>query len=106
MIIRMERSGGFTGIPLRSVINSERLDVEEDINLRNMVESAGFFTLPAVIAPQGEGTDRFYYQLTVEDAGRIHTVEVREGAAPESLLALINQVSLLARRARSDRKAL
>ena len=100
MIIRMERSGGFTGIPLRAVIDSERLEAEDSRTLRNLVEAAGFFTLPAKIESQGTGADRFHYQLTIEEAGRSHTVEVSEGAAPETLLALTRQLTLLARSAR------
>jgi hypothetical protein len=100
MIIQMVRSGGFTGIPLRAVIDTEQLEVDEGRKLRNLVEAAGFFSLPASIPSPGGGADRFHYQLTVEDAGHSHTVEIGEGSASEPLQDLIRQVTLLARRAR------
>jgi hypothetical protein len=100
MIIRMERSGGFTGIPLRAVVDSEQLEAGESRALRNQVEAAGFFNLPALQVSKSKGADRFHYQLTVEDAGHSHTIEIDEEAAPEPLQALIRQVAFLARRAR------
>jgi hypothetical protein len=96
MILRMERSGGFTGIPLRAVIDSEQLPIEESRNLHHLVEVSGFFSLPPAIRSPS-GADRFSYRLTIEDSGRSHTVEVSEGAAPEHLQALIRQVTVMAR---------
>jgi hypothetical protein len=97
MILRMERSGGFTAIPLRTVIDSEQLSTEESRNLHHLVEVSGFFSLPPTILSPAGGADRFRYQLTVEDAGRSHTVEVGESAAPENLQALIRQLTVMAR---------
>ena len=98
MILRMERTGGFSGIPLRAEIDSERLSPDESRALKALVEDAGFFNLPAVLAPPPGGADRFHYHLTVEEAGRRHSVEVGEAAVPEPLQALIRQVTVLARR--------
>ena len=103
MILRMERSGGFTGIPLRAAIDTDQLSSEDSRNLVHLVEVSGFFHLPpAITSPAGGaggtgGADRFSYRLTVEDAGRSHTVEVSEGAAPDHLQALIRQLTVMAR---------
>lgn len=97
MIIRMERSGGFTGIPLRTVIDTGQLSAEEGRTLQDLVDSAGFFDLPASLPSPRKGADRFNFRLTVEEPGRSHTVEFGDAAASEPLQALIQQVTLLAR---------
>ena len=56
-----------------------------------MVQEAGFFELPAVIAASSRGADRFQYNLTVEDNGKRHSVEIHETdtlPAPLKLLHL------------------
>ena len=100
MILRMERSGGFTGIPLRAAIDTDQLPPEDNRNLNHLVVVSDFFNLPPAFPPPAGGTgsaDRFSYRLTVEDSGRSHTVEVSEGAAPEHLQALIRQLTVMAR---------
>ncbi len=100
MIIRMERSGGFTGIPMQAVIDTDTLAAEDKQNLRNLVESAHFFDLPASLPSPSGGADRFNYRLTVEEASRSHTVEFGEAAAGEPLQALVRQVTALGRTGR------
>ena len=99
MIIHMERSGGFAGIPLRATIDTHALEAEESRALQNLLEAAGFFNLPKTIQGQS-GADRFQYRLTVEEETRVHSVEVSETAAPAELQEFIRRVSLLARQSR------
>ena len=98
MIIRIERSGGVTGIPLRTEIDTRKLPQGESEALGRMVEQAGFFNLPAQITSQAKGADRFQYQLTVEEGARRHTVSLGESGAPPALQTLIQQVTQLARK--------
>ena len=100
MIVRMERSGGFMGIPLRAEIDTLKLPAGEGDALRRQVEAAGFFDLPEQIAEKAKGADRFQYVLSVEDAGRSHSVSVGEADAPPELKNLIQE---LTRRARANR---
>ena len=97
MIVRMERSGGFMGIPLRAEIDTLNLPTGEGEALRRQVEAAGFFDLPEKIAEKARGADRFQYVLSVEDAGRSHSVSVGEADAPLALQSLIQQVTQLAK---------
>jgi hypothetical protein len=100
MIIHLERTGGFTGIPLRAVIDSATLDPAESRDLLALVESAGFFALPAQVRAPQPGPDRFQYVLTIEDTQRSHTVEIDETVIPAQLEPLLQQVTLLARKTR------
>jgi hypothetical protein len=97
MIVRMERSGGFMGIPLRAEIDTLKLPAGEGEALRKQVEAARFFDLPEKIAEKAKGADRFQYVLSVEDTGRRHSVSVGEADAPPELQSLIQQLTLLAR---------
>jgi hypothetical protein len=93
----MERSGGFTGIPLRGEFDTLKLPPGKGETLRGLVDAAGFFALPASIPARSGGADRFQYRLTVEEEGRSHTVQVGEGDASPELLDLIQELTILAR---------
>jgi hypothetical protein len=99
MKIQLERSGGFTGIPSRSSIDTDLLAPEERKALLDLVEAAHFFELPAKIPPAAVGADRFSYKLSIESGGQSHTVEFNEANTPQQLSPLIKQVALLGRSA-------
>lgn len=100
MIIHFERTGGFAGISLRAVIDSDLLEPEEQRTLEEMIESIGFFDLPPELTSSRPGADRFHYALSVQSHGERHTVEMDEEAVPEDMLPFLQQLSLLARRFR------
>jgi hypothetical protein len=101
MIIRFERTGGFTAIPLRLNIDVDQLAPDEHQNLRGLVENSGFFNLPVKLAAAGSGTDRFHYKLTVEESDHVHTVEAGDASLPEDLQPLIQHLTQLARSSRT-----
>jgi hypothetical protein len=93
----LERSGGFTGIPMRVTLDSQTLDPQEREALDALVETSGFFALPEKITTPSPGADRFNYRLSIEGSGRSHTVDVAEGAIPASLRPLIQRLTELGR---------
>jgi len=100
MKIHLERTGGFTGIPLTGTLDTDQLSPEDSQSLRELVESSGFFSLEAKIPSSGGGADRFTYLLTIEAGERSHTVEIGETGVPGALQALIQRVTLLVRQRR------
>jgi hypothetical protein len=100
MKIHFERSGGFTGIRLATTVDSQEISPEEAQMLRADLEKASFFDLPAHIQGQAKGADRFHYRVRVQEGEREHEVEIDEGAAPENLQPLLQNLSNLARRSR------
>ncbi len=98
MQITFERSGGFAGIRLRKTLDTDALPPEEGLKLRQMVEAAGFFSLPPSIISEKPGADRFQYQITIENGSQSHTVLVEEEAASKELRALLTYLTTLARR--------
>jgi len=101
MIIRFERTGGFTAIPMRLDLDTDTLEPVEHQNLHGLIETSGFFSLPVRLPATSKGSDRFYYKLTVVELNRSHTVESEETSLPENLRPLIQKLVLLARGPRS-----
>ncbi len=97
MKISLARTGGFTGIPLSVELDADQLEEEERATLSALVEAAQFYSLPKKIPSAGGGVDRFQYRITVEEAGRSHTVEAGESGLPDSLQPLIRYLTVRGR---------
>jgi hypothetical protein len=89
MHVTVERTGGFTGIPLTKIIDTASLPQQEAARLYQMVAAANFFELPLTI-PSPQQPDRFHYQISVEHEGKKHSVMVGEAALPANLKLLLN----------------
>ncbi len=98
MKIEFERTGGFAGLTLKKVIDSDKLPPEEANKLNQLVEASDFFKLPESIAASGPGADRFQYTVTISASGKKHTVDVDEAAAPPNLRPLIQWLTTTARK--------
>jgi hypothetical protein len=91
------RSGGFGGLRLAAIVDSDDLPEEEAALLAEELDSANFFSLPNELeGPQG-GADRFQYQITVDNGEKQHTVEAGETALPEPLQPLVQHLEQIAR---------
>lgn len=100
MIIQVERSGGFSGIPMLARLDTLNLTEDDRQTVESLVSAADFFALPDQIPAQGKGVDRFHYALRVEDGRRSHATQLGEADATPELRDLIQQVMLLALSAR------
>jgi hypothetical protein len=98
--ITFERTGGFAGITISANVNADDLTAGEADELRRLIKEADFFNLPSAIAPHEPHPDRFQYEVTVQDDGRLHTVKVSEEVMPETLRPLIRWLSEKARQGR------
>jgi hypothetical protein len=88
MRIIVERTGGFTGIPLTKTVDSATLSQQEAASLHQMMAVASFFELPATITSTPQ-PDRFQYRITVEQESKQHSVTVGEAAVPANLKPLL-----------------
>jgi hypothetical protein len=100
MRIDYERTGGFAGIRLAATIDTATLPADQSATLQNLIDEAHFFDLPAKIPSPPNVADQFNYRVTIEAAGKRHTVEAGEASASPALQALQQQLTLLARSAR------
>ena len=96
MQITLERSGGFTGIPLTITVDTASLSPDQATQLRHLVEAADFFHLPAAPSTPAQ-PDRFEYEVTVQEGDRKHTLTFGEVAVPEALRPLLNWLMETAR---------
>ena len=101
MHINFERTGGFAGMRLAAAIDTATLPADQAGALHDLVDAAHFFELPSQMPPQTNVADQFHYHVTIEAAGQSHTVDVGDSSAPPALQALLQQLMLLARSARS-----
>ncbi len=105
MKIYFERSGGFMGRDVSTVVDTNRIPPEEALSLLEKVDESDFFCLPQ--SPTGGpesllGADQLCYKVTVEVAGVQHTVETRDQDAPQALQPLLDELGKIAR---TDRTA-
>ena len=103
MKIYYERSGGFMGRDVSTMVDTNQMPPEEALSLLEKVDDSDFFCLPQSM-PGGmeslSGTDQFCYKVTVEIAGVQHTVETLDQDTPHELQPLLDELGKLAR---SDR---
>jgi emfourin len=97
MRIDFERTGGFAGMRLATTIDSDALSAEEAEKVREMIDAADFFNLPAVSPGPTKGADRFQYRLTVEAEGGRHTIQFTDATIPPRLRPLLQWVTNAAR---------
>jgi hypothetical protein len=89
MHVKIQRTGGFAGLTTTKSIDTASLPAPEIDRLEQMLESAHFFELPALI-PSTPQPDRFEYQITVERNGEKHSVTAAEPALPAELKPLVD----------------
>ncbi len=90
MRVIFERSGGFAGRKLQTMLDSTTLTEAQAQTLRQLLERSNFFDLPARLDARAPGADRFNYKVTVENEGESHTVEASDASVPPQLRPLLD----------------
>lgn len=81
MRLRIERHGGFSGLPAVGERDGSELTAGEHQALRRLLQS------PPSAAPS-PGADRFHYKVTVEDENGTRELQVPEHAMPDALTGI------------------
>lgn len=101
MKIYFERSGGFMGRTVSTVVDTNELPPEEALKLLEILDYTDFFALPedpvSTLEQTPGAADQLCYKVTVEVAGVRHTVETSDIEAPPQLQPLFQELSQLAR---------
>ncbi len=100
MRIRIVQSGGFAGLRREKVVETAGLPAPERAALERLVETSGFFALPArnAAAAGGAGAagahrDARQFDVEIEDAaGRRHAVRLSEHTTGGALKDLVDRV--------------
>jgi hypothetical protein len=93
LTIEFERTGGFTGIPVRVILNGGLLPPDEFLSVQQMIENAGFFHLSSHEMHKNTGTDQFWYRIAVTTSRQKHEIVIAEKQVPENLRPLIRYLS-------------
>ncbi|MBI2852871.1 MAG: hypothetical protein HYX84_07210 [Chloroflexi bacterium] len=88
MKVSLERTGGFTGMRVSVVVDTDSLSPEEAAHLRDLVRSAGVLTMQAPAPSEGR-PDQFSYRLTIAEGDRGREIFVREPNIPTKLRPLL-----------------
>jgi hypothetical protein len=100
--IRFERSGGFTGIATITEIDSKSLTTEEKENLKDLIDSSGFFEVRQIDSQAEQLPDQFQYKISIDYKDKNQTLEFTDATMPESFRPLVRQLTLMARSKRHD----
>lgn len=101
MRIRLESSGGFTGIPVSTTVDTATVDPEVAKPLVSAIEESDFFGLPHILDP-ADGADQKTYTVTVDVGNYQHSVCFSDASAPPPMEPLVRQMTRMARRPASD----
>lgn len=96
--VRLERSGGFAGITLRTDVDSDDLDEEERQTFADLLARADTESLPSKAAPRPGQADRFQYDLSIDVAGQHYDLSYGEDSMPAQLRPLVDRMLEMARR--------
>jgi Emfourin len=96
MQVQFQMEGGiayFPGLNKPGTIDSDQLPEQEADELKRLVNAAHFFALPAVVgSPASGAADYRQYTITIEDAGKQHTVRVTDPIEDPNLQALVTNL--------------
>jgi hypothetical protein len=101
MRIYYEQSGGFAGIDVNTVVDTDSLPADEVNKIQDLVNKANFFSLNSVSSPPEMGADYFHYKITVEmdddknGQKKTHTLEIYD-PAPAQLKPLLKYLRSIA----------
>jgi len=85
MKVSVKRVGGFAGLTEEvATVDTAQLDAAAAQQVEQIIQSVGFFDLPAAISGGTIGADLFQYEITVREGDRQHTVTFTDDESPET----------------------
>jgi len=89
--IRVERSGGFAGIPITNEIDSKNLPSTLVTKLNKIMENAKSPKFPLTATPRG-AADHFTYKILVKDGAKETIIECDQYSFEDDLKSLVKYV--------------
>jgi len=91
VIIKVERSGGFAGIPISNQIDSKDLPSTLVLKLNKIMENTEADLLSSVGTPKG-ASDHFTYKISVKDGASERVIECNQYNLQDDLKSIITYV--------------
>ncbi len=104
MQIYFERSGGFSGLKLKTAVDTTQLPAEEAEQIERVLSTNQFLELPPDAEPTAE-MDQFSYKMTVITGDWQHTAVFTDANASEELQPVIRRLTVIARQSASNNSA-
>ena len=91
MIIKVERSGGFAGIPVSNEIDANNLPSALVTKLKKIMENTNSSTLPIKDTPRG-AADHYTYKISIQDGVNLKVIECNQFNIEDDLKSLVKFV--------------
>jgi hypothetical protein len=91
MIIKLERSGGLTGIPLTNVVDAKDLPPTLVDTLKKIMVNAKSYSSALKLTPRG-AADHFTYKILIKDGINQSVIECDEYNIHDELKSLIRYI--------------
>ncbi len=96
MQIYFERNGGFSGLKLKTAVDTTQLPAEEAEEWERVLATNQFLELPPA-AEQTSEADQFSYKMTVITSEWQHTAVFTDENASEELQPVLRRLTIMAR---------
>jgi hypothetical protein len=91
--VSIVRGGGIAGFPTPPTeVSTDSLPPEQSRALEQKVNQSGLRELPEDAPAAARHPEDLLYEVSVEDAGSVHTVRLRDSTIPDSIRSLIEWV--------------
>ena len=91
MIIKVERSGGFAGIPVSNEIDAKILPTALVTKLNKIMKDKNSSTLPIKDTPRG-AADHYTYKISIQDGVNLKVIECNQFNIEDDLKSLVKFV--------------
>lgn len=91
MIIKVERSGGFAGIPVSNEIDANNLPSALVTKLKKIMENTNSSTLPIKDTPRG-AADHYTYKISIQDGVNVKVIECNQFNIEDDLKSLVKYI--------------
>jgi Emfourin len=91
MIIKVERSGGLTGIPMTKEVDANDLPPTLVTTAKKIMENAKTYSLPLSTRPKG-AADQFTYRILIRDGIKKSVIECNEYNIQDELRLLVRYI--------------
>jgi hypothetical protein len=91
MIIKVERSGGLTGIPMTNEVDAKDLPSALVTKIKKMISNSSSTSLPLKSTPKG-AADHFTYKIFIQDGINQRIIECNEYNIHNDLKSLIRYI--------------
>ena len=91
MKIRIERSGGFAGIPLFNEMDTKELPSPLVHIAKKIIETKKISSVPLKSNPKGSA-DHYTYKISIQDGTNLRVIECNQYGIKDDLKSLVNYI--------------